>query len=200
MFITIDTKRRMLECSKCGALDRNTFGQCRPCKRIANAKHRAKTRAQASERTKRWNESNPEKKRAYSALYRQRHPEKARAAVAKALKVWRARNAEKLARDNARWYAEHPEARRLKQHNRKIRTRGRISKGIVEKLLILQKGKCVACRDLLSRTGYHIDHIISVARGGANEDWNIQLLCPHCNVQKHTKHPVKFMQEKGFLL
>ncbi len=38
------------------------------------------------------------------------------------------------------------------------------------------------------------------AGGGANIDGNIQLLTGLCNRQKHTKHPVDFMQERGFLL
>jgi 5-methylcytosine-specific restriction endonuclease McrA len=29
---------------------------------------------------------------------------------------------------------------------------------------------------------------------------NLQLLCQPCNNQKHVKHPVDFMREKGFLL
>lgn len=39
-----------------------------------------------------------------------------------------------------------------------------------------------------------------LALGGANEDWNIQLLRQRCNNQKKAKHPVDFMQSKGYLL
>jgi len=39
-----------------------------------------------------------------------------------------------------------------------------------------------------------------LALGGANADDNIQLLRSTCNQQKHAKHPVDFMQQKGFLL
>lgn len=38
-----------------------------------------------------------------------------------------------------------------------------------------------------------------IARGGSNTDDNVQLLCPACNLKKSAKHPVDFMQERGFL-
>lgn len=46
----------------------------------------------------------------------------------------------------------------------------------------------------------HLDHIVPVAMGGPNIDENIQLLRQRCNNQKHSKHPVDFMQQRGFLL
>lgn len=45
-----------------------------------------------------------------------------------------------------------------------------------------------------------MDHIMPLALGGTNTDDNIQLLCPTCNRSKHAKHPVDFMQQRGFLL
>lgn len=45
-----------------------------------------------------------------------------------------------------------------------------------------------------------MDHIVPLALGGSNTDGNIQLLRATCNQQKHAKHPVVFMQERGFLL
>jgi 5-methylcytosine-specific restriction endonuclease McrA len=45
-----------------------------------------------------------------------------------------------------------------------------------------------------------MDHIIPLALGGANTDDNIQLLRATCNLQKHTKHPIDFMQQRGYLL
>lgn len=39
-----------------------------------------------------------------------------------------------------------------------------------------------------------------LAKGGEHTPFNIQLLCPRCNVRKSAKHPVDFMQENGYLL
>jgi 5-methylcytosine-specific restriction endonuclease McrA len=190
-----------LACKACGVTDRNKFDQCAPCKRISNAKHRTKTRQQAVERTKRWMKEHPEERKAHAALYRLRHLVKVKFAVAKATAAWRLKNVEKVKLDNAKWYANHPEARRLKNHNRQVRLgTGKLSIGIIEKLTKLQRGYCPVCFGLLSRTGYHIDHIISLAAGGQNEDSNVQLLCPSCNMQKHSKDPIVFMRSRGFLL
>jgi hypothetical protein len=39
-----------------------------------------------------------------------------------------------------------------------------------------------------------------LALGGSNTDDNMQLLRAICNYHKYTKHPIDFMQSKGFLL
>lgn len=65
-------------------------------------------------------------------------------------------------------------------------------------LFKMQKGLCVVCKCKLNK--YHVDHIMPIALGGSNYPHNIQLLCAKCNHQKHAKHPIDFMQEKGYLL
>lgn len=64
----------------------------------------------------------------------------------------------------------------------------------------LQHGKCPVCHANLKKTGYDMDHIIAITKGGPNIDSNIQLLCPKCNGSKSDKDPIVFMQQKGFLL
>jgi 5-methylcytosine-specific restriction endonuclease McrA len=41
---------------------------------------------------------------------------------------------------------------------------------------------CGCGRSILS--GYHIDHVIPVSRGGLHEIGNLQLLTPRCNLRK----------------
>ena len=77
--------------------------------------------------------------------------------------------------------------------------------GEVRRLLKLQGGRCAGCRNLLARrmngrTGYHIDHIKPIAKGGRHDDGNIQLLCPRCNLRKGTKDQTAFMRSHGRLL
>jgi 5-methylcytosine-specific restriction endonuclease McrA len=48
------------------------------------------------------------------------------------------------------------------------------------------QGKCVACG---SQECLEFDHIIAVARGGANTARNIQLLCQECNREKSDAAP-----------
>jgi 5-methylcytosine-specific restriction endonuclease McrA len=45
-----------------------------------------------------------------------------------------------------------------------------------------------------------MDHIVPLISGGTNTDDNIQLMRSRCNQQKSAKHPIDFMQSRGFLL
>lgn len=96
-------------------------------------------------------------------------------------------------RDNFIVYAQN----RLKR----IRASGqRLSRGIIKRLLELQKGRCAACRMPITNGKRHLDHIVPVALGGEHCDKNVQLLCQTCNLQKSSKPPEVFMRERGYLL
>lgn len=82
---------------------------------------------------------------------------------------------------------------------RKSRKFGRLPKGTISRLGAAQRWKCVVCKCDIS-SAYHVDHITPLAKGGKHEPTNIQLLCPTCNVKKSDKDPIRFMQERGFLL
>jgi len=122
-----------------------------------------------------------------------------------AVAFYKATNPEKVKATKRHWIKENPEIQRrhvrIAQQNRRAKKKangGKLSGGLSAILLKLQKGKCACCKAKLG--SYHLDHIMPLALGGANSDDNIQLLCPTCNLQKNAKHPVDFMQEKGFLL
>ena len=104
------------------------------------------------------------------------------------------------------WYMTHPEEvsgyhdlmasrfadrKRLKKINRRAREKGalgRISKGLYDALMVRQGGRCANCGET-PPTRLHRDHIIPLAKGGTNEDSNIQLLCPPCNWRKSDNLP-----------
>lgn len=46
---------------------------------------------------------------------------------------------------------------------------------------------CRICKCALNPFGFHIDHIIPVARGGVHHLSNWQILCPTCNTSKQAK-------------
>lgn len=162
---------------------------------------------------RRWMESNPEKAKVYSATYRSSNSDiaQARTAAWRAANpgkgratdaAWRAANPEKKRLSRASWRANHPEAARIHHQNRRARKKaapGKLSKGLSAKLFKLQKGKCPCCKQPLG-DDCHLDHIIPLALGGTNTDDNMQLLRAKCNLQKHAKHPVDFMRQRGFLL
>ena len=140
-----------------------------------------------------------EKKKLANAAWQKANREKAKAYSAK----WYAANRESHKAMKAAWYAANPDAVRIHSHNRRAREReagGTLSAGLAERLFKLQRGKCACgCKQPLG-DDYHMDHRMPVALGGANEDWNIQLLTAKCNMQKQAKHPIDFMRERGFLL
>ena len=53
----------------------------------------------------------------------------------------------------------------------------------------VQGHACRRCRRDLRVTGYHVDHVMPLAKGGRNDRSNIQLLCPRCNLRKAARMP-----------
>jgi hypothetical protein len=98
-----------------------------------------------------------------------------------------------------RYRAKNPHKVREFSDRRKNRVRGRLPVGSVEAIGNLQRWKCAICAVSIKR-GYHMDHIVPVARGGAHKPSNIQLLCQSCNLRKGAKDPVAYMQSLGRLL
>jgi 5-methylcytosine-specific restriction endonuclease McrA len=64
---------------------------------------------------------------------------------------------------------------------------------------MLQRGRCVYCRRKVGES-FHLDHIVPLARGGRNEDDNVQITCAFCNVSKGAKDPYEFAKRRGQLL
>lgn len=156
---------------------------------------------------------NPEHYRLQRKNWRLNNPEKANeiekrsgiknaAAIKKSSENWKNQNRERLNLYAKQWAKDHPGARRIAQQNRNAKKNavdGVLSKGLAEKLLVLQKGKCPCCGQNLGKN-YHLDHVVPLFLGGGNVDSNMQLLRGRCNLQKHAKHPIDFMQSRGFLL
>lgn len=216
-------------CNKCQCdTERYNDGHCKPCARKQAAKWGEANKQKKKENTANWclNNAaylkeykakdylqNSERYRDLSAKYYAEHQESAKAyarekrlqnqdaAIARA-KEWRQKNPEKSSASTKRWQAENASIVSIHKSNRRAKKRlsvGVLSTGLKDKLFTIQRGKC-ACCGLPLGSNYHLDHIMPLALGGPNTDDNIQLLRQRCNNQKHTKHPVDFMQERGFLL
>ena len=161
---------------------------------------------------KEWALRNPEKvramKQAHAAknkdriyLERKEYREKNAEAIRIRKAEYAAANSAKIVAKVAAWRAANPNRKREQSHNYRARKRagGRISMGLADRLYALQKGKCACCGKKLGKD-YQMDHIMPLALGGDNADSNMQLLTTTCNLQKNAKHPVTFMQQRGFLL
>lgn len=182
-------------CPKCQAeTERKTNGNCKPCSKAYSAYYQKVNREKVNAQIYAWNAVNREKVNARTAAWKLANPEK--------IKTYVAANSEKLKAQSIAWRKANPKAVRIFYQNRLARKRengGTLSKGLSAKLFALQKGKCPCCKQPLG-DNYHLDHVIPVALGGSNTDDNIQLLRSTCNHQKSAKHPIDFMQQRGFLL
>lgn len=185
---------------------------------------------QARERSRRWAANNPNKVKAQCHKRWHNNPQKEyarylswRAANAsyvkdarkksyqankkrdlKAAKVWRIANRDKMIAGVLKWQAAHPLEVRAITANRRARrlaAGGSFTADDVRRILAIQRNKCAHswCQKSL-KTGYHVDHIKPLSRGGSNDRRNIQALCPPCNMSKHDTHPVDFAQQNGQLL
>jgi 5-methylcytosine-specific restriction endonuclease McrA len=101
--------------------------------------------------------------------------------------------AAETAATNAQRYFEKVKA--AVRRGRKLTAPGKLSKGIVDSLLVKQNGCCACCGAFLLGK-YHLDHILPLSLGGANSDDNVQLLLPKCNLQKYNSTPEKFLERR----
>lgn len=61
----------------------------------------------------------------------------------------------------------------------------------IDRMICDQDARCMYCGVMLYKK-YHIDHKTPISRGGTNDLENLQLLCPTCNLRKHTMTDEEF--------
>ena len=194
-----------LPCIRCNHMERTSSGECKQCKSRRDAAYRALNKEKVTAYQLAYYAENREKLKAASAARldsnREAINKKERDRYVKA-EHWREKHPERYRQWRAEYLATNSEARRIYEHNRRARKReagGEISRGLSDRLMALQKGKCPCCRQPLG-LDFHMDHIIPLALGGSNDDGNMQLLRAACNLTKNAKHPIDFMRSRGFLL
>lgn len=188
----------ILLCNKCGSSDYYKSGKCIHCEKARVAAYYVANREKRKEYNRKWREKNPDKIKEQHIRWNLENPGKAKINSAK----WRAENPEKQAKLSAIWQANHPEYMRAQKHKRKVQKKlsgETFTASDVIAMMNRQRGRCVVCRVDISKN-YHIDHVIPLALGGSNGKNNLQLLCPFCNMSKKDRHPIVFMQSRGFLL
>jgi 5-methylcytosine-specific restriction endonuclease McrA len=74
-----------------------------------------------------------------------------------------------------------------------------LPRGTIARIGAMQRWLCAICKTSVKR-GYHLDHVMPLARGGEHAPRNLQLLCQTCNVRKSAKDPIDYMRSLGRLL
>jgi 5-methylcytosine-specific restriction endonuclease McrA len=77
---------------------------------------------------------------------------------------------------------------------------GAYTKEDIEEMIKKQKFKCANCLVKIKGSNYHVDHVMPIKLGGTNHLYNLQVLCPPCNLKKSAKDPIVWANENGRLL
>lgn len=167
-------------CKRCNCEStRYADGRCITCTLARNAEWAKQNSDKKNKISRKWNELNRHQKREINAIYR----------TAKNEEIKQKR---KLQRKND------PSIERVKSATRKalkLGNGGSLSKNIVQVLLEKQNGLCACCQQPLNGV-FHLDHIMPLSLGGKNDDDNVQLLLPRCNLQKFTSTPEEFIARR----
>lgn len=141
---------------------------------IYAAEHREQERLRAAQ----WRKDNPEKARESG----RKNYLKSKVAVKERHKIYREENREAVG---------------LWQRNRKAKKRagdGKVTRKFILSLFVNQGGRCLVCKSDFADTGYDIDHVIPISKGGEHSPENVQLLCPTCNKRKSARTMNKFVK------
>lgn len=191
--------------------------KCKACASVEQKAWRAANPQRTLEAGRAWRKANPDKakaslkahKEAYPekhALYQKRYREKNPKKVVAATRKWQIANPERVAAKRKEWCEANPD-----KVNQQVRTRrarkmqvaGSHTIADVRSIFDSQRGLCASCEKKLFKSGekkFHIDHIKPLARGGSDDKYNLQCLCPDCNQRKHAKDPLDWARENGKLL
>ena len=164
-----------------------------------------------------WRLANPDMEAASAALYRERNAER----IADLNREWHKANSEKVAERHRAWYEKNaessiarirlwrsinPEKLSAQVRNRRAMKRnadGSHTADDVMSILQSQRFICANCPEKLIKSGknnYHVDHIQPLSKGGSNDKYNLQCLCPECNLRKHAKDPYEWAKQNWRLL
>lgn len=153
------------------------------------------------EKSKQWSCANPEVGRASTRKY-------VNGDRARVLGLKKANNAARRAKPEIReqerkatllWKSNNPEKVRSYVRNRRAIKRnaeGHHTDSDIATLWANQNGSCVYCKEDLTITGHHVDHIVPLSKGGSNWPSNLQCLCPDCNLRKWNLSEDEFLSRK----
>jgi 5-methylcytosine-specific restriction endonuclease McrA len=181
-------------CSQCGkdkpwtafTLRRNPSGTlvpknpCKDCKATIERKRR---------------QEDPDKERRVRAALLTRQPnylqqwrEEKREHLNAQAKKYREANLDKARAKANKWHREHPWVSVQNTANRRARKRNQFVEKIDPHVVYeTHNGICGICERFVSKSKFHVDHIIPISKGGLHCYANVQPAHPFCNMSKHDK-------------
>lgn len=172
--------------------------KCKACVKAYKAANSERIKVQSKE----YRQANKAALAAYQAKYRIAYRAQNRARLVADSVRWKRNNPERAAEQCRQSRKRNPETSRSAARNRRARIaacEGSHTAQDIQKIGSTQRWRCACCKVNLKKVGYHVDHIDPISAGGSNDKTNLQLLCAPCNQSKNSRHPVDFMQSKGFL-
>lgn len=164
-------------------------------------------------KSRQWKEENKASQFEYMKAYREANRERLLAEKKKwyrankeqhsaLAKKWRQENKDKANGYSKKWSDNNPEFKRARSAKRRAIVKsidGSHTAADVRMIYNNQNRCCAVCKTRLNGK-FHVDHVVPVSAGGANDKDNLQILCAPCNLSKGAKDPIEFMQSRGYLL
>jgi len=153
------------------------------------AKWRQKNREKIKKKHSEYYKNNIIKERLRSAEYRANNKDD----IKRRMALFYVRDRDKLRERGRRWEKENPEKCSKKRSIRRALKNGAIVGNLraidewEKKWRKSSRLKCYWCKELTNGRKAHLDHILSLSRGGSHSIDNLCVSCASCNLRKHSK-------------
>lgn len=175
---------------------------CRKCASIAALAWQKENHEKRLASSRSWAKANPDKILAKSRDYYSANKDKVKASV----RLWQVENPTRKPEIDRAYRKANPDKMSAKSRNRralKAGSSGSHTAAEVKSIFEYQRGMCATCGKRLFNSGknkFHVDHIMPLACAGSDDKYNLQCLCPECNLRKAAKDPLDWAKENGKLL
>lgn len=169
--------------------------------------YRAANREKIAAAREAWVARNGPKVRGYKRAWAERNPDYQashyqanRQEVRNKQRSYAALNAEAATERVRLWAQENPERHAELMRQGRERRRARQSAAFVENIdrnevLVRDGGLCCLCGEGVDTSGWHLDHVVPLSRGGEHSYANVAVTHPSCNQRKGSS--VSYPNQKG---